>query len=114
VTERATSPETNVELLRATFQAFNAGDLDACMARLTPNFVINLAELSDPLHGPETWRQGVEMMRRQAFPDLQADIEDIFGAQDRVALRLRFRGTHSGEFLSFPATGRDDSRLRQP
>jgi steroid delta-isomerase-like uncharacterized protein len=45
-------------------------------------------------------------MMRQAFPDLQADIEDIFGAQDRVAMRLRFRGTHSGEFLSFPATGR--------
>jgi steroid delta-isomerase-like uncharacterized protein len=105
VTERVTSPETNVELVRATLQAFNVGDLDACMARLTPDFVINLAELPEPRHGPEIWRQGAEMMR-QAFPDLHADIEDIFGAQDRVALRLRFRGTHSGEFLGFPATGR--------
>jgi SnoaL-like polyketide cyclase len=82
VTEGATSPETNIELLRATFHAFNAGDLGASMARLAPTFVINLAEQPEPLHGPETWRQGVEMMR-QAFPDLQVDIEDIFGAQDR-------------------------------
>ena len=45
-------------------------------------------------------------MMRHAFPDLRAHIEDIFGAEDKVAVRLRFRGTHSGEFLGFPATGR--------
>jgi predicted ester cyclase len=27
-------------------------------------------------------------------------------ADDRVALRLRFCGTHSGDFLGIPATGR--------
>jgi steroid delta-isomerase-like uncharacterized protein len=43
---------------------------------------------------------------RQAFPDLQADIDDIFGARDQVAMRLTFRGTHSGQFLGFPASGR--------
>ena len=40
-----------------------------------------------------------------AFPDLQAHIEDIFAAEDKVAVRLRFRGTHSGEFLGFRPTG---------
>jgi hypothetical protein len=72
----AASPETGVELLRATFQAFNPGDLGACVAGLAPTFVINLAELPGPWHGPETWRQGVEM-RRQACPGLRADIEGI-------------------------------------
>jgi predicted ester cyclase len=43
---------------------------------------------------------------RHAFPDLRADIEDIVAAGDKVAVRLRFRGTHSGEFLGFAATGR--------
>jgi steroid delta-isomerase-like uncharacterized protein len=51
------------------------------------------------------WRQGFEMMR-QAFPDLQAHIEDIVADGDKVAVRVRFRGTHSGEFLGIPATGR--------
>ena len=38
--------------------------------------------------------------------DFAALEADLFAAQDRVAVRLRFRGTHSGEFLGFPATGR--------
>ena len=50
-------------------------------------------------------RQGFKMMKR-AFPDLQAHIEDIFGAGDEVAARLRFRGTHCGGFIGIPATGR--------
>lgn len=87
------------------FEAFNAGDTDACVDLMAPEFVMNLAELPEPLHGAEVWRQGFEMMK-QAFPDLTAEIEDIFGAEDRVAVRVRFRGTHAGEFQGVPATGR--------
>jgi steroid delta-isomerase-like uncharacterized protein len=105
MTAEITSPAANVELVRAGFQAFNAADVDECMALATPDLIINLAELPEPQHGRETWRQGFEMMKH-AFPDLQAHIEDIFAAQDKVAVRLRFRGTHSGEFLGRPATGR--------
>lgn len=105
MTSQITSPAANVELVRAGFEAFNAGDADGCLARTAPDFIINLAELPGPQHGREVWRQGFEMMKH-AFPDLEAHIEDIFAAQDKVAVRLRFRGTHSGEFLGFRATGR--------
>jgi steroid delta-isomerase-like uncharacterized protein len=97
--------ETNVGLVRAGFEASNAGDLDACMELASPDLIINLAELPQPLHGRETWRQGAEMFRR-AFPDLHAEIEDIFGSGDRVAVRLRMHGTHEGEYLGIAATGR--------
>jgi steroid delta-isomerase-like uncharacterized protein len=86
-------------------EAFNIGDIETCMTRLAPDFVINLAELPEPLYGRETWRQGVEVMRA-GFPDIRAHIEDVVAAHDKVALRMRFHGTHSGEFLGFPATGR--------
>jgi steroid delta-isomerase-like uncharacterized protein len=105
MTSQITSPAANAELVRGGFQAFNAGDADRCMALAAPDLIINLAELPQPQHGRETWRQGFEMIRR-AFPDLRAHIEDIVAAQDKVAVRLRFRGTHSGEFLGMPATGR--------
>jgi steroid delta-isomerase-like uncharacterized protein len=105
VTSEITSPATNIELLRAAFEAFNAGDADKCMAFTVPDLIMNLAELPEPRQGQQAWRQGFEMMK-QAFPDLQAQIEDIVAADDRVALRLRFRGTHAGEFLGIPATGR--------
>ena len=105
MTPQAATPEANIELLRDTLEAFNIGDIETCMTRLAPDFVINLAELPEPMHGRETWRQGVEVMKA-GFPDIHAHIEDVLAAQDKVALRLRFRGTHSGEFLGFPATGR--------
>jgi steroid delta-isomerase-like uncharacterized protein len=100
-----TTPEENITLMRATLEEFNAGDLDACMARLAPDFVINLAELPEPMYGRETWRQGAELMKH-AFPDIEAHIQDILAAQDRVALRLTFHGTHSGEFQGLAASGR--------
>ena len=97
--------EANVELVRAGFEALNAGDLDACVELTSPDLIINLAELPEPLHGRDIWREGAAMFRR-AFPDLHAEIEDIFGSGDRVAVRVSMSGTHRGEYLGIPATGR--------
>ncbi len=46
------------------------------------------------------------MRLRVAFPDAQATIEDIFAEGDRVAYRLTIRGSHTGDFLGVPASGR--------
>jgi len=51
------------------------------------------------------WREGVEIIKR-GFPDLHAHVDDVVAEGDQVALRLTFRGTHQGEFLGLPATGR--------
>lgn len=95
----------NIQLMRSTTDAFNAHDLSACESRITPAFIIHLAELQEPLLGRETWRHNAEIMHR-AFPDLTAHIDDIVAAEDRVALRLTFTGTHTGEFLGHAPTGR--------
>ena len=95
----------NVELMRATTDAFNAHDLSACESRITADFIIHLAELQEPLRGRETWRRNAEIMHR-GFPDVMAHIDDIVAAGDKVALRLTFTGTHSGEFLGHAPTGR--------
>ena len=45
---------------------------------------------------------------RAAFPDIEETVEDIFGAGDRVALRLTMRGTHTGrEFRGVLPTGKE-------
>ena len=41
-----------------------------------------------------------------ALPDLEATMEDLVIAGDRVVGRFVYRGTHSGEFMGIPATGR--------
>ena len=91
--------QANAALVLETLSALNAGDLDGCLARMTPDFVMHYAELPEPLHGTETWRQGAEMMRR-AFPDLEARIDDVVAAEDRVALRLTIHGTHRETSIS--------------
>jgi predicted ester cyclase len=41
-----------------------------------------------------------------AMPDFRLDIEDIFGAGDKAAVRLRMSGTHTGQpLLGRQATG---------
>ena len=95
----------NEALVRESFEAFNAGDTGRLLAVVAPDLVMHLAELPEPMHGRETWQQGFELMKR-AFPDLEAQIDDVVAADDRVAVRVSFRGTHSGEFQGIPATGR--------
>jgi steroid delta-isomerase-like uncharacterized protein len=94
----------NIDVVRDAVDLFNADDLDGCVERMAPDFVMHLAELPDPLPGREAWRDGAAMMK-QAFPDLQIEIDDIVASDDRVAVRLRLHGTHSGDYLGIPATG---------
>ncbi|MBV9820555.1 MAG: ester cyclase [Solirubrobacterales bacterium] len=95
----------NLSVVRTGFERFNANDIDGCLALSAPDLVMHLAGLPEPIRGRDAWREGVGVIKR-AFPDLRAEIEDIFAAGDRVAVRLRFCGTHAGDYLGFPATGR--------
>ena len=104
MTTQRSAIDANIALVRSTLDAFNEGDFDTCLARLSPDFVMNLAGLP-PMRGPDVWRQGVDVIKL-GFPDLRAHIDDVVAAGDQVALRLTFRGTHRGEFLGIPATGR--------
>jgi predicted ester cyclase len=91
-----------VELLRRSLQAFNRGDIDSCVQILSPEFIANIPGLPEPQRGRDAWKQNA-LMFREAFPDLNVA---IFGAGDRVAVRLTFRGTHEGPFLGVEPTGR--------
>ena len=101
-----TQAQVNIDLIRRAFSAFNAADLDRCVTLLTEDFAINLAGMPSQMRGREAWKSNAEVMQT-AFPGIQAQIDDIFGAKDRVAVRLTFRGTHRGEFLGITPTGRD-------
>jgi steroid delta-isomerase-like uncharacterized protein len=39
-----------------------------------------------------------------SFPDLQHTVEEMIAEADQVAVRFSARGTHSGEWMDFPAT----------
>jgi steroid delta-isomerase-like uncharacterized protein len=41
-----------------------------------------------------------------ALPDLSATMEDLVISDDRVVGRFVYRGTHTGEFMGIPASGK--------
>lgn len=43
---------------------------------------------------------------RAGFPDLRHELGDLVGEDDKVAVRLTLRGTHKGEFMGIPPTGK--------
>ncbi len=58
------------------------------------------------LRGPEAFKDQWVSMFRTAFPDLQITIEDQIAEGDKVASRYTSRGTHQGELMGIPATGK--------
>lgn len=102
----ATSRNDNVDLVRRGIEAINANDLDACLALMTDDFIINLAGLPYPMQGHDAWTQNFQVLQH-AFPGITVTIDDIFGSDDRVAVRATLRGTHRGEFQGITPTGRD-------
>jgi steroid delta-isomerase-like uncharacterized protein len=105
MTSQSGSAQANAALILESVEALNAGDTERLLAVVAPDIVIHYAEMPEALQGRETWQQGFEMMRR-AFPDLEAHIDDVVAAEDKVAIRISFRGTHQGEFQDISATGR--------
>jgi predicted ester cyclase len=45
-------------------------------------------------------------MYRAAFPDLRMDAEDVLASGDKTVARVRATGTHRGELMGIPPTGK--------
>jgi steroid delta-isomerase-like uncharacterized protein len=43
---------------------------------------------------------------RSAFPDIEATADEIIVEGDRLAVRSTMRGTHDGDFMGVPASGK--------
>lgn len=64
----------------------------------------------DPMNDPklstiENFKSIFSMMRK-GFPDMQFKIEDVITQGDKVVVRYRMTGTHSGDFMGMKATNR--------
>jgi steroid delta-isomerase-like uncharacterized protein len=92
------------ERLRSFYAAMSAGDFDAVDEFIADDFVDH-EEFPGITPDKEGARQFF-MMMRTAFPDLQLEAHEIIADGDLVAARATFRGTHDGEFMGVPATGR--------
>jgi steroid delta-isomerase-like uncharacterized protein len=85
-------------------EVVNDGNLDVADEICSADFVDH-----DPLPGtgPDLagLKEGVARIRA-AFPDIQAEADDIVVEGDRLAVRSTMRGTHDGDFMGIPASGK--------
>ena len=58
--------------------------------------------------GPEGSKQLVTVYRN-AFPDLHFTIDEQIAEEDKVVTRFTAHGTHQGELLGIPATGKSST-----
>ena len=100
--------EENVEIVRATFEAWNAGDMDGVRERYDSDVVMRTPE-DWPEQGPFAGREAV--MReweqlRQTFPsdDALDPITDYVAVGDRVVVRFIWRGVGSGPEMNVELT----------
>jgi steroid delta-isomerase-like uncharacterized protein len=90
--------------LTGMFDRINAGDVDGFIAQLADDFVEH-----EVTPGFPPTREGVRSfftMYRSAFPDLRMEAQDVLTDGDKVVARVRFTGTHQGEFMGMPPTGK--------
>jgi len=102
----ATSVERNKAVSRRWIEVFNERD-DAGEADVRTHDYVAYAPVSlepAPLDS-EAWSRFLAGFV-EAFPDLQLTVEDAVAEGDLVAQRIRFAGTHTGEFQGLPPTHR--------
>jgi steroid delta-isomerase-like uncharacterized protein len=92
---------TNKALARRYFEEADRGrtPVELCAPGFTAHFP------GPPPMDLESFDQ-FETVIRSAFSDLKHPIADIVGEGDRVAVRLSLEGTHTGDFMGVPASGK--------
>jgi steroid delta-isomerase-like uncharacterized protein len=100
------SAEDNRAQIRRGFEALNERNWTAFDALVAPEFVFHNA--STTMQGFEAYRQFI-LMYFTAFPDSHFTIEDLIAEGDTVVVRYTARGTHQGNLMAIPPTGKQVS-----
>jgi predicted ester cyclase len=100
--------QSNILLVRRYFdEVLNGGDLRVVDELFAPTY-----EASGGLVGAARVHSGADGMKQvirtfhDAFPDARITGDEFIASGDKVVVRWTLRGTHQGELMSIPATGR--------
>ena len=84
--------------------------INSCDENLANELIDSKAEFAslvspEKLYGGSGYLSVVKFMRK-SFSDIHWKIEDLVGDEDKVAVSWTCSGTHDGEFMGNPATGK--------
>lgn len=98
------SIEENKRMVRRDQEIYNSNDLDAfievvSVKLLTPRI---MSGIPSGLEGAKAAHRVMLI----GFPDHQTIIDDLIAEDGKVAARITMTGSHQGEFMGVPPTGR--------
>lgn len=97
-------PENSAIVRQFLEETINQGQIDTAAQYFWEDMI---EQVPFPGQGP-----GVDGLKnvlrglRAAFPDMHWGVEEQIAQADKVVTRFEWTGTHRGEFLGIPATGR--------
>ncbi|MEO3806866.1 ester cyclase [Nonomuraea sp. B1E8] len=104
----ATELTHNKATFRRFHDAISTGDAEI-IAKTIDEFVDPDVRIGTPLpietKGTQALKDVLAALHR-AFPDLHVEIEDMIAEGDRVVTRNTVTGTHRGEYMGVPPTGK--------
>jgi hypothetical protein len=101
-------PTTNKDTFRRLHDAVNTGDAEVISQTIDevvePNVLFHTPVPTDAT-GAQALKQVWAVLLR-AFPDIHVAVEDVIAEGDKVVCRNTVTGTHRGEYMGVPPTGK--------
>jgi steroid delta-isomerase-like uncharacterized protein len=94
------SLEKNKDIVRRFVEAYNNKNFDLLNDLLAPDYFD---------HTNQVGSEGLKQLIKMAFigmPDYHETIEDIIAEGEKVWIRVKATGTHTGEFMGIAPTGK--------
>ncbi len=93
-----------IKTARLFYAFWDTGNAEYASAAVDNDFRDNTLPAGRP-QGPKGLLYASQTFR-SAVPDLRCTIKDLLVRGDKITVRLLFAGTHKGEFMGHPATGK--------
>lgn len=97
--------QNRINFRRIPEDIINTGNLDLADELIRPDYVEHVPLPPGFPAGLAGFKQFVTVLRA-AFPDVHFTVEDEILEGDKMVERVTVRGTHQGEFMGIPATGK--------
>ena len=90
---------------RLNDEVWTKGRLEVIDELIADDFVTTVVGAPEQIRGPEGFR-AFAAMYRTAFPDLRITVDEQIAEGETVVTRWTATGTHDGELMGIPATGK--------
>ena len=97
--------QNRVNFRRIPEEIFNQGNLAVADELFAADYIEHVPLFPNWPSGLAGFKQFVTVLRA-AFPDFHYTVEDAIAEGDKVVGRITAHGTHKGEFMGIPPTGK--------